>query len=78
VGSNASVDVIGGRAENAILVPVEAVREIAPGEYAVFVMEDGEPKLRIVTVGLMDYTSAEITSGLEAGEVVTTGVVETN
>lgn len=78
VGSNASVDVIGGRTENALLVPVEAVREIGPDEYAVFVMEDGEPKLRIVTVGLMDYTSAEITSGLQAGEVVTTGVVETN
>jgi multidrug efflux pump subunit AcrA (membrane-fusion protein) len=78
VGSNASVDVIGGRTENAVLVPVEAVREIGPGEYAVFVMEDGEPKLRIVTVGLMDYTSAEIASGLEEGEVVTTGVVETN
>lgn len=77
VGSNASVDVIGGRAENAVLVPVEALREIGPGEYAVFVMEDGEPRLRVVTVGLMDYTSAEITSGLEAGEIVTTGVVET-
>jgi multidrug efflux pump subunit AcrA (membrane-fusion protein) len=77
VGSNASVDVIGGRAENAVLVPVEALREISPGEYAVFVMEDGEPRLRVVTVGLMDYTSAEITSGLEAGEIVTTGVVET-
>ncbi len=78
VGSNASVDVIGGRAENAVLVPVEAVREIGEDEYAVFVMEAGEPKLRVVTVGLMDYTSAEITSGLEAGDVVTTGVVETN
>ena len=78
VGSNASVDVIGGRTQNAVLVPVEAVREIGPSEYAVFVMEGGEPRLRIVTVGLMDYTSAEITSGLEAGEVVTTGVVETN
>jgi HlyD family secretion protein len=78
VGSNASVDVIGGRTQNAVLVPVEAVREIGPGEYAVFVMEDGEPKLRIVAVGLMDYTSAEILSGLIPGEVVTTGVVETN
>ena len=78
VGSNASVDVIGGRAENAVLVPVEALREIGPGEYAIFVMENGEPKLRVVTVGLMDFTSAEIISGLEAGEVVTTGVVETN
>jgi multidrug efflux pump subunit AcrA (membrane-fusion protein) len=78
VGSNASVDVIGGRTQNAVLVPVEAVREIGPDEYAVFVMEGGEPKLRIVTVGLMDYTSAEILTGLSAGEVVTTGVVETN
>jgi len=77
VGSNASVDGIGGRAQNVVLVPVEAVREIGADEYAVFVMEDGEPKLRIVTVGLMDYTSAEILSGLTAGEVVTTGVVET-
>jgi multidrug efflux pump subunit AcrA (membrane-fusion protein) len=78
VGSNASVDVIGGRTQNAVLVPVEAVREIGPGEYAVFVMEAGEPRLRIVTVGLMDYTSAEILTGLSPGEVVTTGVVETN
>jgi multidrug efflux pump subunit AcrA (membrane-fusion protein) len=78
VGSNASVDVIGGRTQDAVLVPVEAVREIGPGEYAVFVMEDDEPKLRIVTVGLLDFTSAEILTGLNAGEVVTTGVVETN
>jgi RND family efflux transporter MFP subunit len=78
VGSNASVDVIGGRTQDAVLVPVEAVREIGAEEYAVFVMENGEPKLRIVTVGLMDFTSAEILTGLSAGEVVTTGVVETN
>lgn len=77
VGSNATVDVIGGRAENAVLVPVEALREIGDGEYAVFVMENDEPRLRTVTVGLMDYTSAEITSGLEAGEIVTTGTVQT-
>ena len=78
VGANASVEVIGGRAENAVLVPVEAIRELGPDEYAVFVMEAGEPKLRIVTVGIMDYTSAEIISGLNPGEIITTGVVETN
>jgi len=77
VGSNATVDVIGGRAENAVLVPVEALREISSGEYGVFVMENGEPTLRLVTVGLMDYTYVEITSGLEAGETVTTGEVAT-
>ncbi|MFN2235517.1 MAG: HlyD family efflux transporter periplasmic adaptor subunit [Anaerolineales bacterium] len=77
VGMNAAVDVIGGRTENAVLVPVEALREIGTDEYAVFVMDGDQPKLRVVTVGLMDFTSAEITSGLEAGEIVTTGIVET-
>ena len=77
LGMNAAVDVIGGRAEGVALVPVEALRELSPGEYAVFVMEDGELKLRPVEVGLMDFTFAEIKSGLEVGEVVTTGIVET-
>ena len=77
LGMNAAVDVIGGRAEDVALVPVEALRELSPDEYAVFVMEDGELKLRPVEVGLMDFTFAEIKSGLEIGEVVTTGIVET-
>jgi multidrug efflux pump subunit AcrA (membrane-fusion protein) len=78
VGMNASVDVIAARAEAVLLVPVEALRELEPGVYAVFVMTDGEPKLQVVTVGLMDYAYAEIQSGLEAGDVVTTGIVETD
>jgi HlyD family secretion protein len=77
IGMNASVDVISGRARNAVLVPVEALRSIGTDEYAVFVMENGTPKLRTVTVGLQDVTSAEILTGLKSGEVVTTGVVAT-
>ena len=77
VGSAAAVEVIGGRAEEAILVPVEALREASPGQYTVFVMVDGEPKLRVVEVGLQDLFYAEILSGLEAGDVVTTGIAET-
>jgi HlyD family secretion protein len=77
LGSNAAVDVIAGRAEGAILVPFEALRELGPDEYAVFIMEDGEPRLRVVEVGLVDYTSAEILSGLQRGDVVSTGIVET-
>jgi multidrug efflux pump subunit AcrA (membrane-fusion protein) len=77
VGMNAAVDIVGGRAENAVLVPVEALRELEPGEFAVFVLQDGEPRLRPVEVGIMDFTFAEIISGLEAGETVTTGIVET-
>lgn len=77
-GLNATVEVIGGKAENALLVPVEALREIGDGQYAVFVMVDGVPELRMVEVGLMDYSFAEILSGVAEGDVVTTGVVETN
>ena len=40
-------------------------------------MENGTPTLKTVTVGLMDYTYAEIESGLNDGDVVTTGIVET-
>jgi HlyD family secretion protein len=76
-GLNATVEVIAGRAENALLVPVEALRELSPGQYAVFVMTDGEPRMRQVEVGLMDYAYAEIVSGLEQGEQVTTGTVGT-
>ena len=77
MGLNATVDVIGGRAEGALLVPVEALRELSPGEYAVFVMEDGDLKLRMVQIGLMDFTYAEIRSGLKLGDIVSTGIVET-
>jgi len=76
-GLTAAVEVIGGRADDALLIPVEALRELSPGEYAVFVMQDGKPNMRIVEVGLMDYTSAEILSGLALGDLVSTGVVET-
>ena len=77
IGMSASVEIIGSKAENVILVPVEAVRELSPGSYGVFVMQNGEPKLRMVEVGLLDYTSAEIKSGLQVGDIVTTGIVET-
>ncbi len=75
-GANASVDVIGGRTQNALLVPVEALNEYATGEYAVFVMTNNEPVFTPVQVGLMDYSFAEIISGVQQGDVVTTGIVE--
>ena len=71
------MEVIGGRAENALLVPVEALRELSPSNYAVFVLVDGQLQVRPVEVGLMDYISAEIISGLEQGDEVSTGIVET-
>lgn len=77
VGLSASVEVISAQAQNVLLVPVEALHELSAGNYAVFVMENGTPVLKTVEVGLMDYTYAEIKSGLNEGDVVTTGIVET-
>jgi RND family efflux transporter MFP subunit len=77
VGSAAAVDIIAGRAENAVLAPVDALRETSPGSYAVFVIENGKPKLRVVEVGIQDLLYAEVKSGLEEGEIVSTGLVET-
>jgi HlyD family secretion protein len=76
-GTSAAVDVIGGKAENAVLVPVEALRDTGDGTYTLFVMENGKPRLRVIEVGLKDLLYAEVKSGLEPGEVVTTGITET-
>ena len=43
----------------------------------VFVMENGKPRLRVIEVGLKDLLYAEVKSGIEPGEVVTTGITET-
>jgi HlyD family secretion protein len=77
IGVSASIDVISGQTTNAVLVPVEALHKLSDGSFTVFVMDNGKPVLRDVKVGLQDDTYAEIKSGLKAGEVVTTGVVET-
>jgi RND family efflux transporter MFP subunit len=76
LGTTASVDVVGGRADQAVLVPIEALHQ-AGDQYTVFVVENGTPRLRVVEVGLQDSLYAQITSGLEAGETVTTGITET-
>ena len=78
-GMNAEVEVIAGEALNAVLVPIQALRELGPeqtegGQYAVFVVQpDGELEMRIVIVGLKDFVNAEILSGLEPGEVISLG-----
>jgi len=74
MGASAAVDVTSGRAENVVLIPVDALHEASPGQYAVFVMENGKPRLRVVEVGLKDLINAEIKSGVQVGDVVTTGI----
>ena len=77
LGVTASVDIIAAQANNVILVPVQALHELSPNNYAVFVMVGGKPTLKIVTVGLQDGTFAQIKTGLKAGDVVSTGLQAT-
>ena len=76
-GMNADVEIISAEARDTLLVPIQALRELGPDQYAVFVVQpDGELLLRPVQVGLQDYVNAEILSGLELGDIVSTGVEE--
>lgn len=76
---NAEVEIVAGEALNALLVPVQALRETAAeqgsdGQYVVFVvLSNGELEMRMVEVGLQDYVNAQVISGLALGETVTLG-----
>jgi len=76
-GMTADVEVVAAETRNALLVPVEALRETSPGQYTVFVVKsDGELEMRAVVVGLRDPINAEILDGLELGELVSVGGTE--
>lgn len=78
VGMTVDVEIIAGEVKDALIIPVQALREVTPGSYAVFVVQsDGSLKLTPVTIGLRDFANAQVLSGLNAGDVVSTGTVET-
>jgi macrolide-specific efflux system membrane fusion protein len=70
MGLNATVDIIAAQVRDAVLVPIEALHETASGEYTVYVLQGDALEAQPVTVGIQDYTTAEIMDGLEAGEVI--------
>jgi len=76
-GLNASVEIISGKTMNAVLIPMQAVRDLGNGVFGVFVLnQNGQPRLLPVKVGLIDTVSAEIIEGVSAGDTVTTGLTE--
>lgn len=73
-GMAAQVEVIAAEASGVLLVPLEALRDLGDGQYAVFVVGPaGALELRPVEVGLRDLVNAEIKSGLQVGETVSLG-----
>jgi len=73
LGMTASVDIIGGQATGVVLVPVDALHEQSPGKFVVYVLENSVQNLRPVEIGIMDFSFAEVKSGLKVGEVVVLG-----
>jgi len=77
-GMTVDAEVIAGESLKTLIVPVQALRELAPDSYAVFLVDaNGQLVMTPVTVGLRDFANAEILSGVKAGDVVSTGTVET-
>jgi RND family efflux transporter MFP subunit len=75
LGLQASVSIIDKQVKDVLLVPVTAVREIGSGQYGVFVVNSsGQLRMQIVAVGLMDTARTEIISGLQEGDVISTGL----
>ena len=68
-GMTAIVSVPIASAENVLAVPLAAVFT-ERGERFVFVKEDDKYEKRLVTVGVSDYSFAEVQQGLEPGETV--------
>ena len=72
-GMTADITIVTASASNVLTIPAEALRGTA-GDYRVQVMSaDGTPTVKPVEVGLVTSTSAEIKSGLAAGDIVITG-----
>jgi len=77
-GMSVEAEVISAQSKDALLIPAQALRELTPGSYAVFLVSpDGELKMTPVTIGLRDFANVEILSGLQVGDAVSTGTVET-
>ena len=71
-GTGATVEVIGGEAKGAVLVPVGALHKSENGGQFVTVIEHGQQVKRTVQIGLKNDSYAEVKSGLEPGEIVVT------
>lgn len=66
------------KAENAIVVPIEAVQRQGNDRYVVVVNSDGTTKNVNVKTGLSNDAYVEIKSGLSGGEIIQMAVTSSN
>ena len=72
-GTGVTVEVVGGEATGALLVPSNAIHKGDDGKAYVLVIQNGQQVEREITIGLKNDNYAEIKMGLRAGETVVTG-----
>jgi len=68
LGLSANVEVVAYRREAALMIPLEAVRSDARGEWVERLDEDGSPERRDVTLGETSVDAVEVVNGLEPGD----------
>ena len=71
-GTGATVEVVGGEAKGAVLLPVSAIHKNDQGSTVVTVIQNGQKVEREIEVGLKNDSYAEVKSGLDVGEIVVT------
>ncbi len=69
IGSTVKLSLVTERAENVMLVPVDAIY-YSGGKGYVYLYEDGKAKMASVEVGLYDSEHAQILSGVNADDMV--------
>ena len=69
IGSTVKIELVTERAENAMLVPIDAIYYSGGNAY-VYLYEDGKAKMTSVEVGIYDSENAQILSGLNADDMV--------
>jgi RND family efflux transporter MFP subunit len=68
-GMNGAAMVTTKEIADVLVVPSQAIRERG-GSSVVDVLVDGKPETRVIRTGASDTTNTEVTSGLQAGELV--------
>lgn len=77
LGVNASVEIVSQEAKGALLLPLTALKDLGGGDYAVMVKgENGALRMTPIEIGIRDETYVEVLSGLNEGDVVSTGIIQ--
>lgn len=76
LSSAASIEVIAGETSDAVLLPIDGLRESSGDRGIVLVENSGEFMSREVELGLWDVLYVEVLDGLNAGDVVLIGELE--